>query len=480
MDSQISAWGRSNRNEKQETHHQHWFWFYLLLGAAIILFTFNLGHLPIQASYEGKIAQTAKEIWQGSASSLDWNAPGRFELQHFPLMELITAFAYQWGGVTPLMTRLPGTLLASLSVPLIYSLGREIFTIPRKAIFASFIYLTLLPVLSYSRLATLDGAVLFLIVALMWCMARSRRDLRYCLGAGLSLGTLCLLKGLGGVVWLGIILAFLAWDTPRLLSCGYFWGGIFLGCAPMLGWYGAQWHYHLQSLSLPQALNQFFVTLSRNIGQSHRTRGSWFYLLEIWRYGLPWLVFLPAGLLFAWRRHNWSWAKLVLVWLGIYLGAGLLIPSTSWSLLPLYPVAALAIASYFSDGIQLPQNQAYPRFWTSLLALLTVVAIGSTAYVGIFRIGGNLLFLTMAALALTMLTAAVLVSRRDWQFLLILFWGSYVTLFLFLATPYWGLDFRNINNYKPRETKQTMQPIIPTDFSSILTTGKPPEIAKFT
>ena len=467
MDSQISAWGRSDKSQKQEIYWQRWFWLYTFLGAALILFSFNLGDLPLQESYEGKVAQVAKELWQTTAGNLAWEPKGKFHLQPFPLVELLISLAYRLGSFNPTLTRLPGMLLATISVPLFYSLGREIFPSHRQAILAGFIYLTFLPVLRYGRLATLDGAVLFLLIALLWCVVRSRRDLRYCLAAGISLGLLCLLKGLGGMVGAIVLLIFLAWDTPRLLSCNYFWGGILLGITPMLGWYGAQWHYYLQTLGWQASLGQFFTTL----GQGNKSLGSksWFYFLEVWKYGMPWLGFAPTALVYAWRQRNWSWSKLLLVWLVVYLSASRFFPSTTWSLLPLYPALALGIGAYFNDSLQLPQQASYPRFWAWIFTLLALVALGGVAYVGIFAIGGKLVFLGMTAVVLTMVTAAMLTTRRDWQFLVILFWGNYVALLLFFATPYWGLDFRGGYQIKPLEAQQ----IFPTNIPAPAVQPKP-------
>ncbi len=449
MDSQISAWGRSHKNQEPEPYWNKWFWFYVFFGAAMILFSFHLRDLPLQKSYEGKMAQVAQEIWQGTATSLPWIPQKNFHLQHFPLLELLIALAYQLGGFTVGMTRLPGMLLAATSVPLIYGLGLEIFLTQRKAIFAGFIYLTLLPVISYGRLATGDGAVLFLIAALAWCVGRSRRDLRYCLGIGLCLGLLGLLQGLGGLPWLVITLVFLAWDTPRLLSCSYFWSGIFLGTTPMLGWYGAQWYQYCQSLGWQQAISQFFTTLGqRNLPHYQH----WFYPLEVWKYGLPWLYFFPAGLVFAWRQRNWSWARLTLVWVAFYVVLSIFTPSTTWLPLPIYPALSLILGAYFSDALQLPEKKPYPRFWLGGLSWLALIALGGVGYVVSYRLGG-LLLLLMSAVALTMVSGAILANRRDWQFLVILFWGCYVSLMLFFSTPYWGLDRSPSYEIKPLETR---------------------------
>lgn len=449
MDRQISAWGRSHKNQEPEPYWNKWFWFYIFFGAAIILFSFHLRDLPLQKSYEGKITQVAQEIWQGTDGSLPWVPQKNFHLQHFPLLELLIALAYQLGGFTVGMTRLPGMLLAAISVPLIYGLGLEIFLTQRKAIFAGFIYLTLLPVVSYGRLATGDGAVLFLIAALLWCVGRSRRDLRYCLGIGLCLGVLGLLQGVGSLPWLVITLVFLAWDTPRLLSSSYFWSGIFLGTTPMLGWYGAQWYQYFQSLGWQQTISQFLATLGQgNISAHYRP---WFSPLEIGKYGLPWLYFFPAGLNFAWRQRNWSWARLTLVWIAFYLALSIVTPSTTWPPLPLYPALSLALGAYFSDALHQPKSKPYPRFWLWGFTLLALLALGGVGYAIFYHLGARLI-LFMSAGALTMISGGILAARRDWQFLVILFWGCYVTLMLFFATPYWGIDRLNHYEIKPLET----------------------------
>lgn len=451
MDSQISAWGRSHKNPEPAPYWNKWFWFYVFFGAAVILFSFHLRDLPLQKSYEGKMAQVAQEIWQGTAGSIPWLPEKKFSLQTFPLGEILIALAYQLRGATVGMTRLPGMLLAAISVPLIYGLGLEIFLTQRKAILAGFIYLTMLPVVIYGRLATGDGAVLFLIVALMWCVVRSLRDLRYCLGIGFCLGLLGLAQGLGSVPWMIITLAFLAWDTPRLLSCSYFWSGIFLGLTPMLGWYGAQWYQYLQTLGWQSALGQFFATLGKGNNFPHHK--PWFSPLQFWKYGLPWLYFFPAGLGFTWRQRNWSWARLTLVWIFLYLTLSIFTPSTTWQPLPLYPAFALILGAYFGDTLHLPKTKPYPRFWLWGFSLLALLALGGIGYIMFYRLSSTLL-LAIGAVALTMISGAVLTARRDWQFMVILVWGCYVALMLFLTTPYWSLQRLNSYEIKPLETRQ--------------------------
>jgi hypothetical protein len=58
-------------------------------------------------------------------------------------------------------------------------------------------------------------------------------------------------------------------------------------------------------------------------------------------------------------------------------------------------------------------------------------------YFGITSAAERSLSMIFASVALTMTISAVLVARRDLQFILILFWGLYVSLLLFMTSPYW-------------------------------------------
>lgn len=137
-------------------------WILGLLLAAVILFSINLGGLPLRDWDEGTVAQVAREIWRSPANSQRWLYPtlnGEPYLNKPPLMHILIAFAYAIGGVNEWTSRLPGALLTAISVPLLYGIGREIFVQRPPAVFSALVYLTLLPVVRHGRLAMLDGAV---------------------------------------------------------------------------------------------------------------------------------------------------------------------------------------------------------------------------------------------------------------------------------------------------------------------------------
>ena len=158
----------------------------------------------------------------------------------------LIALLYAIGGINEWTTRLPSAGLTLASVPLLYSLSRELFHQRLPAVFATLVYLTSLPVIRNGRFAMLDGAVLCFLLLLLWCLLpRPPLTTAICWRRAGRLGCSASLKGLllGGLLG-GIALAFLAWDTPRLLRQPYLWLGFLLGGIPVAGWYGAQWlHY---------------------------------------------------------------------------------------------------------------------------------------------------------------------------------------------------------------------------------------------
>jgi len=437
-----------------------WGWLLLLGSAALLLFTLTLGDVPLRDWDEGTVAQVAKEIWQAQPGSQTWLYPtlwGEPYLNKPPLVHWLIALSYQLGGVNEWTARLPGALLTALSVPLLYLLGQELWGRQPPALLAAIVYLTLLPVVRHGRLAMLDGAILCFLILMLWFLLWSRRDLRACLGVGLSLGLIFLTKGLLGVLLGAIALGFLAWDTPRLLTSPVFWLGLALGGLPAGLWFAAQWHHYGQTFVdtsvMSQSLDRVWTTVGNNSGPP------WYYLLELLKYAWPWLLFLPAGLAQVWENRALGWAKLLLVWSGGYLLAiSLMSTKLPWYVMPLYPAIALIVGGYlahiwqqhnpFSIGAE--TEVPYPRTWTIVLALLALGGWGISFYYGrVVQPPNWALLPTTIAVGSTMTTALLLLRRRDAQFLLVLAWGMYVSLALLILSGHWLWELGEAYPVKP-------------------------------
>jgi 4-amino-4-deoxy-L-arabinose transferase-like glycosyltransferase len=445
---------------KQDDRLTDWLWLVGLFAAAVLLYSVDLGGLPLRDWDEGLVAQVAREIWRSPPHSLTWLHPtywGEPYLNKPPLMHLLVAGSYAIAGISEWSARLPGALLTAISVPLLYSVGREAFGQRTPAVCAALVYLTFLPVVRNGRLAMLDGAVLCFMLLMVWCLLRSRRDSRYALGIGIGFGLICLTKGVMLGVLLGAIaLLFLLWDTPRLIALPYLWAGVAIGSLPVAFWYGAQWlHYGQQFLGVgvvDQSFRRIWTPVENHAGPS------WYYILELLKYGFPWLLFLPLAFKRVWQNRSLSWAKLVLVWSGIYLTAiSLMATKLPWYILPLYPALALAVGAQlaqFWESRQLGMKQyytpIYSRSWVGIFAFFAVVGWGGSLYFAKFGPEPEPgLELILASVGISMTTVAVLAARQNPQFLSVLIWGSYLSLLLLMTSEHWVWELAEAYPVKP-------------------------------
>jgi 4-amino-4-deoxy-L-arabinose transferase-like glycosyltransferase len=436
MKRQILTWTHFKSRLRAQDRWLESFCTISLLIAALILYCFHLETLPLRDWDEATVAQVAKEISQAPLNSLRWMFPTIWGEPYFnkpPLIHDLIAVFYHFFGVNEVTSRLPSAILTAFSVPLLYLVGRELFTVRTPALCSALVYLTLLPVVRHGRLAMLDGAVICFELLLFLGVLRSRRDLRWTLLAGLGFTLLCLTKGIMGILLGSIALIFLAWDTPRLFVSPYLWMGISLGSLPIIAWYLAQWLRYgdtfIEVAFLNQSLRRVSTSIDGNSGQP------WYYLWEIFKYSMPWLVPMLGGLRLAIARRNWSWAKLVLVWSSLYFVAvSVMATKLPWYILPIYPVLALAAGAKIAAVLNSPSRDKYPRSWGLIFA---TIAIG--AAIVFFFVGWDdrYLGIILICLALTFSFAAFLLQQRDAQFIYLIFWGTYISLILFVASPHW-------------------------------------------
>lgn len=442
----------------------------ILLVAAVILYTFNLGELPLRDWDEGIVAGVARNIWRSSAD-LTWLYPTiNYDQPYWnkpPLIHGLIALSYNCFGVREWSTRIVPALLSACSVPLLYQIGREIFNTRLAALLSALIYLTLLPVARHSRVAMLDGAIACWFCLAIWCLLRGRKHSGWLLGTGLGIGLICLTKGIMmGVLLGGIALLFILWDSPRLIFNPYLWGGLALGIIPAIAWYWMQYlHYGEQFLGISLG-KQTFNRIWQPVSDARSP--IWYYLLEIIKYSLPWLIFLPNGVKLACHNLHQSWAKLALIWSGVYLLAiSLMVTKLPWYIIPLYPGLSLLIGASLANAIQ---TKKYPSFWQISLGFVAIIIWLATIYYAFIGTEENRdLSSILVVLALSLTLASVLISLSSRYFLAVTIAGFYLTLLLLFNSRYWLWELSetfpvqpiaaNIKQYTPaRETIYTSYP----------------------
>lgn len=426
-------------------------WWVGLLIAALILYGYNSGSLPLRDWDEGTVAMVAREIWRSPLGSNIWLYPMLQEQPYWnkpPLIHWLIAVSYSWFGVNEWSTRLAPSVISAFSVPLLYGIAREVFKFRLEAICSALVYLTLLPMVRHGRLAMLDGAIACWFCLTIWSLLRGRRQPPFYLGVGIGLCLICLTKGAILGILLGVIaVLFVVWEQRSLLKSSYFWLAICLGLLPAIVWYCLQyWHYGAAFINNNlgnQSLNRIWSDVENN-GQA-----PWYYLLEISKYTLPWLLFLPGGIKLAIKNHRTTWARLALVWGGVYLLAvSFMSTKLPWYVIPIYPAFSLLVGANLAKiRRSIGKNLVYWQIIAfGILALLNFIA--SIFY---FRSdsGDRLLGVIFIELTIAFLTVAMLLSLKSRYFFVVLVGSWYFALLLFFHSSHWIWELAEDYPVKP-------------------------------
>ena len=419
-------------------------WIICFLLLALILYTSGLGDLPLRDWDEGIVAGVARNIYRAEPGSLTWLYPtinyGDPYWNKPPLIHSAIALSYKLFGISEWSTRLVPALLSAFSVPLVYLIARELFSFP-SAIFSAAVYLTLLPITRHGRVAMLDGAIACWFCLAVWCLLRGRKYPAWLFGTGIALGLICLTKGIMmGVLLAGILVIFLAWDSPKLLQTFYFWICLLIGVLPAIAWYLLQYqHYGAAFLGISlgdQTFDRIWVPVSSN------SAPPWYYLLEIAKYSFPWLIFLPYGIKLAYSHRNLSWSKLTLVWGIVYLLAiSVMSTKLPWYVIPIYPCLSLSIGAALG---RIWQKKEANISWQISLSFVALVCWLGGIYYGAIDSEPQLdlaLILFVAATGFTI--ASILLWRRSRHFIPTAIAGFYISLLLLFNTSHWLWELNN-------------------------------------
>jgi 4-amino-4-deoxy-L-arabinose transferase-like glycosyltransferase len=404
-----------------------------------------LGQVPLRDWDEGTIATVAKEM-VGSGNWLYPTLYGAPYLNKPPLVEWLMSLSYQLGGIHEWTARLLPAAISALAVPLLYGVGRELFSRRAPALFSALVYLTLLPVVRHGRLAMRDGLAVSLFLALLLCLLKARQDRRWALGCGLCLGALSLTKGILALLLGGIAGLFLIVNQQfRLLRSGALWIGLGVGMLPAIGWYLAQLQHYGMLFWQGHFLSQSFERVWTSV-DDHQGPIS-YYLLELLKYSWPWLLFWPGGLALAWRDRQRAWGQLVLIGTSVYLGTiSVMSTKLPWYILPLYPFVALAIGAYL--GMIRQRQAAFPRLIGGILGVVAIASLGGGTYLGLADRQPLLLAIAIV-LSATLGSSAWQIFQSDRRFIWTLASGLYLSLLLLMTSPLWLWELNEAYPVKP-------------------------------
>lgn len=396
----------------------------LLLSAA--LFLFGLGSHDLWAPIEPGYAEIARVMF----AKREWILPslnGRLYTDK-PILYfwLVLLGATPIGSVNEWTLRLPAALSGVGLVFVVYRLGREFFS-PRVGLLAAAILATTARVAWEARMAHTDipFAFFFTLSMLFFFKAISDRARSGDFIIACALAALATLtKGLIGVVLPGLILAVYAAarrEPPAFSARSTAAGALaFLALA-------APWFVSVSWATGGQWIADFILTHHvRRYLAAFDHREPWhYYLWNLPLDFLPWTLF-AAPALFASRRRLEALKRPECLFLLVWFAAVFVFFSLSQSkrglyLLPLFPPAAIFIASYFDrlsrDGeaergldrvffnalglgsLLLPLAIWFFRrdlFWPLLPFALLLAAAGRTGALGIRRRSASWVFVAVA------------------------------------------------------------------------------------
>lgn len=423
-------------------------WFWILTIAALFIYLVALGNVPLRDWDEGTYAIISREMFR----TQNWVYPtahGAPFLEKPPLVYWLIAFSYTLGGVNEWTTRLPLAIASALAVPLVYEIGKQIFGQKLPAVFSAVVYLTLLPVIRHGRLAMHDGISVTCFLFALWCLLKGEKQRWYLLGFGLGMALLALSKGILVLLLGAIALAFLILDRRwYVFQSFYFWVGIILSLIPVAAWYTAQIQTYGQVFIQVNFLNQSFDRISQVV---HSNTGPvWYYLLEIIKYSMPWLLFLPGGLYLAWQQRWRTWGCLVLVGMvGYLLPISLMGTKLPWYVMPVYPFVAWAV------GAQLAELWEQSR-WSSqrdkkwgrkfLMGVFGLLTLAGVAGLGYFLVVDRQLILILMAIIviLTMGAVTAYLRLRDKNYIMCLVSGMYLSLVMLMCSHSWLWELNEV------------------------------------
>ncbi len=365
--------------------------FALLLGAALVLFLWQLGAYGLIDVDEGRYAEVPREM----LLSGDWLTPRLNFINFFdkpPLLYWNIALAYAILGVGEFAARLIPALWALLGVGVAYGLGRRMFG-PRAGFLSGVILLTSLMWTVMARVVLTDMVVSALVFCALafWWLALSDDSLKrrngYLALFWLGLGLGMLAKGpvapvlCGGAITIYLLVC-RRW--PDLKKMGWSWG-VPLFIAVALPWYVAV------ALRHPEFNNAFwfeqnFARFTGAIKEVDHSEGPLF----LWQYLplviFPWSVYALPALLLG-RQRLWparTERQRAAVFLVCAFAFVMLFFSGSESklityILPVVPPLAILLAAYFDRLLDAPQLGALPRVCAGIFAALLIVG-GAVAW----------------------------------------------------------------------------------------------------
>lgn len=328
-------------------------WLVLVAGALTMLARLDAGDLR----FDGVLyAQVARELVE-RGNWLDLTLGGDPYWRKPPLGFWLMGAAYEIGGVSEAMARLPAALGGVLAAVVLCRLATRLWDV-RVGLLAGVVLATTSPFVQNAvtaRLDTLQTLFTLLCVLAYVRAAESRRTIDFAL-AGACFGLAVLVKGVFGLMGpLVFVLYCITTDRLQTLASRGFVVSLLVGIGVALPWHAYQVAGSGRAFLDVYLFEQTVDRFTGQLGGYQDTRPYWTYLL---RDDWPWLPLRLAGLALAFgaTRRGERRAAFLLSWtLGYLAVVSLSAGQRGRYLMPLYPPASILAA--------LALQRALPERW---------------------------------------------------------------------------------------------------------------------
>ncbi len=344
---------------------QPWVQVALLLGLCFLLYFVNLGRWDLWNPDEPRYAEVSREM----VNRGDWilmHRNGSLYTDKPPLFFWVIGLSsFLLGGMSPFSIRFPSALFGTLTVLLTFFIGKRLYS-SRAGFLSGFVLATTVQFAYLSTRGNIDTTLTFFITSSILCFlqwyqrCREGKDLPEKMGGvpffgyyiGMALATLA--KGpVGFILPLGITLVFLLVQKEwRKIGGLRLLPGMALFVAITLAWYFPAilkgGIYYLNQTLLHHSFDRFAI------GSSH-IRPIYYYFYNFPADFLPWIIFLPAGMVYGFSRAMATKRKeffFLMVWFVFIFGFFTLSKGKrGLYFLPLFPAASLMVGKLWEDLI---------------------------------------------------------------------------------------------------------------------------------
>lgn len=347
----------------------------LFLSSSVVIF-WKLGDGSLAMWDESEYAEISKNILRtGDWITLYWQSGLSPDFHIPPLYAWLTAITYKIFGINEFSARFWSAIFGISCIITTYLLGKELYN-RYVGFIASVILLTSPQFLDWSRRAMLDVPLTFFItLAILSFWIGYRKNNKYFILSGVSIGLGFMTKGVAGIIPILIILLFAILSTDlKVLRNKNTLKGIFAIIAV-----AAPWHISQLILHGKKFFDKYFMyhVIKRSEQAIEGHVGTDFYYFDILKKGFqPYSFFILFAVLYnakAVIEEKKREDILILSWIVVVLGIFTLAQSKlPWYIIPIYPALSISGAQFLYKFIEKEDALIYTGIFISLALWLSL------------------------------------------------------------------------------------------------------------